>query len=200
MIEIKCPIPKDIDYKLPVQYNLPVYYVLQILAELKAHGCQTALFVSYSAESTVVHCVRYDGELFDKVESKVQDIFSSKKPKAKVNVSDNLREIRDGIKSFVKSNVTLIGEFPSLTMLGDQNESIHASPSPYVFNTLTSSNLSIMSVSGKDIHDGTVPIVESAHTLARRKASDILAFVLADTDREYDPAMYHDLPIAYNTA
>lgn len=194
VIEIKCPLQNDIDFKLPVQYELPSYYVLQILAEMKAHSCSKALFVSHSPESTVIHLVENDTQLWAKVEEEVCGMYSTASPKARVRVSDNLKEIRTGIKSFIKTNVTIIGEFPSLTMMDVERLNDASPSSPFLFSPYVDET---QGDEIQDLHQQSLALVEHAHLLARRKASEVLAFVLSDTDREYNPEMHHQLPVAY---
>ena len=62
VVKVKCPFPNE--DLLPIHYEVPQYYMLQLLAEMKAKNVTTALYVSYSKQSTAFIKISFSWDIW----------------------------------------------------------------------------------------------------------------------------------------
>jgi hypothetical protein len=198
-VEIKCPVPGP--HKLPVFYTLPPYYVCQVLCEMAATGVEKLLFISYSAQSTTVLEVTMDSDLLNQCISLAGENFtqvhSLKRPKA---LPKNAKEIRTKLDSFTKSNVRFLGEFPSRTASPSNLERAISSPGPYVKfeqppRQSTTDSLKLEGLS--EIITAIRSCISEWRQISRKKATEVLVWLLQDTDRQWNEECLHSCPVAY---
>ena len=193
IVEIKCPQPSS--HSTPVQYQVPHYYVCQLLAEMASHGVNTGLFVSYSPESTAISEVCFDEDLWNEIVQEVRRVYgdNARRPS---KLGPVVAELKNKIAAYVKTNVSLLAELPSLRseVIGDLQT---IEESPYLFASARPPvPLSTVGELVQSISEGA-EVVNEGFRLCRRKASEILAFVLSDVDRQQNLEVPYHLPVAY---
>ena len=176
-IEIKCPYPGPPEIKLPVQYTMPVYYVPQVLAEMASMNVNFLLFCSWSSDSMVVHLVEFDDTLWKKIESQSILTYGGNSVVIPKGRSPELKNIKERLVTFAKENVTLMCEVPSISLQADPKFTQDADVLSVIKMTRTS--------------------IEESHQLLRKRSSEILVWLLSDTDRLWHAEIPHSMPVAY---
>ena len=200
VLEIKCPIGGD--YKMPVHYTVPKYYVCQLMAEMAVMQVDTCVYICYTAESTTVCEVKFDVDLWETMMFEVKRIYG-KLPMQSIILptrkSEIVTRLNDMIDNFVKENVKFILEVPSRRSADSGTNRIATNDFPYLFpNTPEYPNITYHTVGDVIITiNRAESFIREAHMLCRKKASEILAFVLTDTDRLSNQTTPHHLPLAY---
>lgn len=186
-VECKCPFPGK-TYATTVHYAIPKYYVPQVLSEMRCLETNHLYFVSYSKESTSILKASFDQELWTQLEQEASMIYhdNSSRPTRK---SPTSKIIQEQIAHYVKSNVELIAEMRSI-----KGEYSMAS-SGYENGSCTSDFCSIESLI--ELLSSIRNDVQRGYDLTRAKASELLAFMISDLDREYSFEQLHSVPIAY---
>ena len=194
VLEIKCPIP--IPEKLPVLYNIPVYYVCQVMAEMASVGCDKGLFVSYNNESTSVIEVSFDADLWEMLLKETSTIYSGVTPILRRKKSENVPIILQHLKKFPKEHCKLLLEVPSATCSDSENRT-SLENSPYLFATQSrlSDKHTVSDLRG--VLNTLIDISKETRLILRRKASEVLGFIITDTDRMPNKEIPHHIPIAY---
>ena len=192
-IEIKCPTSQA--FVTPVHYSIPDRYIMQLLAEMKALEANELFYLSWSPESTAVHKVCFDPLLWNKIENEVKDIYSGpgKRPSHKRPFS---KECKDLFREFKNTNTEFVCEVPSC-YAKDTNISQTTHDSPFQFALPSQRNLDINRVDVATCMSTAASCVEDAYQLCRIKATEVLVWILADTNRMWQPEIPHALPVAY---
>ena len=196
-VEIKCPYPNR--NVLPVHYKLPKYYVCQLLAEMAAHGTSAGIYVSYSMESMTVCKVQFDTELWEMILQEVEVLYGGEKTVRLKKKTESAKEIGSRLDKFIQDNVEFILEVPSATAVSQGNVSFTVIDLPYVFplELHVSDSPCQSKIDPIDLCGKMKECVNEGYRLTRKKATEILAFVLSDTDRIWTPEQPHHLPVAY---
>ena len=190
-LEIKCPIPGKL-YTTPIQYALPHYYVPQVLSEMKCLKVEKLYFVSYGKESTAVHMVEFDEQLWDDICVEVKNLNPDKSPK---RLSPKVTVIKSNIDKFCRSRVQLVAEVKSKIAKACQ----HASDETgriYHENINTFQDEVVLTEVQRVFIRGS-DAVKTSDSLCSHKASEVLVFLLADLDRIHKPEIPNAYPIAY---
>lgn len=211
-IEIKCPVPGKI-YKTDVHYEMPRYYVTQILAEMAALNCEQLLYVSWSPESTTVSIAKFDEKLWKNIMSELHAVYGevngASRPKAKRPI---VRELEIAIKNYVKENITLLFEIPSVTSvecshpMAEKEEHLTFQHYQWNLQNVKKHNTSKQKQAILTIESLLTVITKEKYTIMeaynilRTPAKEVLVAVLSDLDRQYGPNSIHGIPIAYGLA
>ena len=174
-IEIKCPFPGR--YKCPVQYSLPYYYVTQVLSEMASMDVKFLLFCSWSTESMAVHLVEHDPVLWDDLLTEAHNIYGQSSIPLPTKMSSTAKDLLVRIKAFAETNSSLLCEVPAQEVGRCDKHDIL-----------------------EDIENITMRAVASlqtCNTLCRRKATEILVWLLSDVDRTWKAEVPHSLPVCY---
>lgn len=193
-VEIKCPRPAP--YKTAVQYTIPTYYIGQILAEMAACNVKKLIFVSYCEQSTAFSMVNFDKVLWDKMFDELDGTYGRDVITKSTRLSIRVKEIREDLKAFNDKNVRLLAEMPSVQVVEDDLTDVHGTPYMEARGVrVRTQSTSIATLT--DLVTRCENKLKEAHQLHRKKASEILAFILSDIDRIWKPEIPHHLPIAY---
>ena len=183
--EIKCPFP--VDYKPPVHYELPVYYVTQILAEMASMGVDTTIFASWSAQSMTVFEVSNDPILWDEIFEASVSVYGESNLSFPSRKPDYVSVLKPKMLKFTHQKVRFLCEVPSLKAT----------------DMATDNNVSDVVDLHLDDHASSTVCTEirsalhEAHHLCRKKATEILVWLLSDTDRSWQAEIPHSIPVAY---
>ena len=193
IIEIKCPQPTS--FSTPVQYQVPHYYVCQLLAEMASHSVQKGLFISYSPESMAISEVRFDADLWHKIVEEVDRVYGANM-KRPTKLGPIVHELKTDLTTYVENNTSLLVELPSLrsTVVAEAQTT---ADSPYMFAAKKSTAPQVtVNKLLQSVTEG-IEVVKEGYRLGRQKASEILAFVLSDVDRQQNLEIPYHLPVAY---
>ena len=192
-VEIKCPYPNK--HSLPVHYDVPKRYIPQLLAEMKALGVEKLIYSSWSNESSTAFLVKFDAQLWTMIHDEVCRVYGNACVKRLSRISEESKLIRTAFETFTKRNVKFLGEFPSITAR-DSNITKTSATSPFVYPLTT-----CQPPAKHDDMDNLVEEMQSALNetmqLSRRKATEVLVWMLSDADRFWHAEIPHALPIAY---
>lgn len=164
--EIKCPTPQS--YKTPVHYTVPDRYILQLLAEMAALKVNMLLYITWSPESTTVHEVHMDHELWNTVQNEVIDIYGKEgtKPTCCRPFS---KEIKSKFSTFRVKFTKFLCEVPS-KVIKDSGFCQISPDSPFInawgHNSSQGSSVEDIQVALSD----RIVCVKEAFQLCRRKA------------------------------
>ncbi|CAG2197667.1 unnamed protein product [Mytilus edulis] len=192
--EFKCPFPNE--NTVPVYYDIPLRYIPQILGEMASTHTYHIIYLSWSAESSTVFRAKFDGDLWEMMMNAAIALYGQTIPKRPTRVSENAKEIRQRMVTYRKTCVGFLCEIPSIKCTSN-GISQTTTETPYVFplhvqreNEDTESNIE------KVLTESVFNIKES-YQICRRKASEVLVWLLSDSDRQRHPEMQNSVPIAY---
>ncbi|KAH3813853.1 hypothetical protein DPMN_142323 [Dreissena polymorpha] len=196
MYENKCKAPDS--YDPTSYYSIPNYYVVQLISEMNAYNCQKLIFTCWSEQSMTTFLVQNDRELWSKCWEELVNVYGSTETKAPTKFSLVAKELKDDIRVFTQSHVTLIGEFRACSAIKLSNtECIEEG----AYKKGARSRNNGRKVTGIDKLRDCLQCVrkwfEEAYELLRVVASEILVFMVNDLDRIYHSDLNNAHPIAY---
>ena len=185
VLELKCPFPGDRPLEnMPVHYKLPTYYVAQVLLHMKAHSADHAFYSTWSQESSTLIRCDWHQPTFDLLFDKVCELFE-----VPVIVQPSTQrapwktEILAALLQYVDNNSEFLFEIPSVTahegeIDADPQTSAYNIPPPKDLPSNISTDLALPIC----CQEATTTVKE-IHDVLRRKASEMIVFIAADTDR-----------------
>ena len=199
-IEIKCPYPKQND--ITVYYSLPQYYVCQCLAEMRALDVQYMVFVCYTSESTTFFEVDYQEDLWNLLQEECEELYNTESLKRPVKKRPVTNTIQQKLKEFSENNVRLLVELPSINMSNIPISS-SVSASPYLEKATVQTTSTADTGLEKPFTDllgaltEALDCIKTGHQLSRKKASEVMVWVLSNKDRCWSPELPNSLIVAY---
>ena len=193
-VEVKCPYPQD--YKLPVHYEIPVRYVTQLLAEMASLCVTKLIYLSWSPDSSTVFIVTFHDELWREILSAVENLYGGDNPKKLTRVNEQCRHLREGVKKFLETNVEFLCEVPSLTTKQAYIEhSLLKHPYRFAEEPTKATKMSLSSSEENLIKLKSA--LQEAFQLSRKKATEVVVWMLSDVDRLWKSEVPHALPVCY---
>ena len=183
--EAKCKPPNE--QSTEVYYKIPWYYVTQILAEMAAYNTNDLLFTCWSPHSTVAMIAKYDDSLFQACVSELNDVLGGENVKRPTRTRTNVLELKQRIKEYTETSVEFIAEFPSV----------------YASNTadtkpMTEESLQVVTLENiSRVSRWLSKWLTNSYELSRKMATEILVFMINDTDRSFKLEISNAHPIAY---
>lgn len=110
--EIKCPTTKQ--FTVDLHYKIPYYYICQLLCEMYALESVELYYACYTYESTVVHKVSFDLNLWKILWKKIQQLYPNENPIRPKKTDADKKEMLSAIKRFAEENSIILGEFKSV--------------------------------------------------------------------------------------
>ena len=165
---------------------------------MKSRGMHKAWYCSISKHTTLVMESEYCGDTFKKIWSEVIKYFDNDKPKNTCKVTEMSKKLQPILKIYLTDNITIIGEVPNKKGI---IESIKPSNkfSAY-YNVPTNPNRLQIDIDVNDYQETCAEIAEKIEhgiNFLRVEASEILAFVVTDSERINRPGIPPHLPVAY---
>ena len=204
-VEIKCPYsPITTPTLLPVSYMLPHYNACQILMHMRATETDILLFVSASPDSMAVSLVDFHPNMWDAIFEHANDLYHGTNCSKPTDTQPASNEIKSLLKEYCDNNSILIAEVPMKKIIDDGR----LAESPMIDENLNmyrerAQNLPSI-VNWKKINDeivnlcdDTVSLLNKSNNILQRKATEILLFLITDTDREFQKELPISVPIAY---
>ena len=199
-VELKSPYPQP--DKIPVHYTVPRWYVLQILTHMFMTKTRLNLYGCCGPKSLVAIQCSFDAHLWQKLWSEIKEFLDQRKPAASQWPKHFAREFRDDLDSYIQTHTTLIGEVPIVTT--DVNESEFRRSfrfNPYHQPKTQLPRIAFTLDEVRDmIHTNylqAVKLLKDAYHIVREEASEIIAFVAADSTRVPEPGIPRHIPVAY---
>ena len=202
-LEMKCPYtPIHNKEMLPVQYKCPEYYICQVMSEMKATNSNTCLFASCSPESVAMSYIDFSDNLWCEIWNLAMNFYSSGTPKMPERLSSDSQKLKKSLHDYALDNSIIAVEVPTIECIDTKSfESIeHPSNPMYRFRpTYQETEYNEENLRQKIINccNSTMVCIREAHDLCRRKATEVLLFVVTDTDREYSKDKPNAIPVAY---
>ena len=198
IVEIKCPYPNN--RNLPVHYDLPVRYVTQILAGMKVKRTLKCLYISYSEESTTFMECKFDSDLWEHLWTETKKTYDYINPLKPSHLDANIGNIKASLQDYISQNVTFICELPSIKGFESDENINYRIKNPYKKGPVHVASEPDFQLIYSDIFEHcnkAKTMTEKSHELSRKKAGEILTFILSDSDREKSQYGIDHIPIAY---
>ena len=197
MYENKCKAPNS--FSSSAYYKIPDYYVVQLLCEMHAYNCPQLLFTCWSEQSMTVFCVEFDDALWETCWNELVRLYGNEKNARQTRFSAVAKELKNSIKVFAETKVTLLAEFPACRAVMPSSvtdKQGHSEPysrkvsNPRAPELVCLSQFQEALVLAKKWFDQT-------YQLLRTVASEILVYMVNDLDRMFDMELSNAHPIAY---
>ena len=197
-VELKCPNP-NVPYRTSVWYEFPKWYVLQVLSEMKALNVSQLVFVCWTPETSTVFMVEFCDQTWTTVWELLVFLYGGavsdlKKP---TRIPDTCKVLTRVLQEYSIRNIRYVGEVPSVQAKPKVIEKAMLN-SPYLMPLDLQDTAS--KATGDILHTCTLSglkLVEEAYQLTRRKADELMVFMLADTDRQHSEESPYALPVSY---
>ncbi|KAH3697092.1 hypothetical protein DPMN_084577 [Dreissena polymorpha] len=173
-VEIKCPY-----YRIHNQF--PVRYLLQCLSQIEVLNVNYLLFVSWTAEETVVFRVKRDCQLFQEAMKIAFAMYGHDKVNKPTKLSEEQKKLKERLTEISKQ-VEFVGTFSSL---------VHSSSTTLYSQPI----ISIWDV--KAILHKVKAEAEAFYELNRERATEAVVFLVSDLDRSWDKENVKWSPVAW---
>ena len=174
-VKIKYHFPGD--FKIPVHYYMPKYSVTQVVAKMAAMGTDNLWFCSWNEKSMIARVIEFDETLWLKLLMTVKSVYHCGNIKIPKSVPGEIKVLQNDIVELCEHKVKLMCEMPSFTL--------HARSTGPDF------------VDFPVLWGNAVRALRTTYQLCRRKASEILVWLLSDTDRLWKVEVPHALPVSW---
>ncbi|CAC5412480.1 unnamed protein product [Mytilus coruscus] len=192
--EFKCPFPNE--YSVPVHYDIPVRYIPQILAEMASTQTDNLIYLSWTEKSSTVFRAKFDEELWGMMMTEAITLYGNESPRRPTRVSENAKEIKQKMLTYRQTCEDFLCEIPSVkcTTSGisqTNTETPYVYPLPFMRDYTHSEPDMIMVLSE------AASLIKESYQICRRKATEVVVWLLSDTERIWHPEMPHSVPTAY---
>lgn len=191
-VEIKCPFPNK--HSKPVHYELPKRYITQILAEMACLKVKQLLYVSWSEESTTLMVVKFDEVLWNLILEEAYQIYGHGQIPTLTKQTPGAKAIKAELASFQQRNVKLLLETSSATSVPTENTCVSMEFLPFMITNFFCDDLGLASVTMLPCIKNTL---KHSFELTRKKATEVLVWLVSDVDRAWRPETPHSVPVAY---
>jgi hypothetical protein len=130
--------------------------------------------------------------------AEVTTVYNGSDLKRPTKLSKTSKSIAEKMKEYRESSTELLCEIPSVKGISSQTSQSNDN-SPYLF-PITVLNETEKLTEIDVIMNSAVSAVREVHEICRKKATEILVWLLSDTDRTWDPEVPHSTPVAYAMA
>ena len=202
-LEIKCPFsPIANKMLLPVNYVCPYYYACQLLSEMKVLQSNIAMVVSCSPESLTMSYLDWNEQLWTGLWSRVCELYDVENCLMPTSLDGRSKTIRNVLTQFIEDNSTVAVEVPTLECIDSKAyEKCQNDENPvYRYrDKYPPYQIDKDEVKERVLNccKSTVEAIREAHDLERRKANEVLLFLLTDTDRSFQKDKPAAIPVAY---
>ena len=202
-IEIKCPVPEK-KYATDVHYQVPVRYGGQCLAEMQAlnGGRCKQIYVCWSPKSTTVFELKNDQNVWDQIIAETNNTLYTGNPRSPTRRSAESKRLSEEMTKFVVAAVFL-GEFPSVKGYNSGRPATDDSPylkpkkKEHMEASSDSNSCSVVLKHTLACVEKLKSSVHNSYNLRRKKASEVVTFIVTDTDRQCAIDKLPLVPVAY---
>ena len=204
VVEVKCPYPNE--FVPPVHYKVPERYVPQVLSEMAAMHVDECIYLSWSKHCSTVFRIKFDEMLWAEIKDEGERLYGNitetdkRKRRPKTLNAPFRKKIQELMLSFMETKIEMLAELPSLYK-ADAHYVAPPSPVPLVESTPYyslpqpdngESDLDMSSI----LFDSEV-ITTEAYELTRRKATEVVVWLMSDIDRLWHAEIPHSIPVAW---
>ena len=183
-LEIKCPYNNENPYA-DVLYNVPKIYVPQVTSQMFAFNSELGILATKSENSVIVKRITNDEEIWSDQTNILLDFYDNETLRKPTKFHHERKNVQNKINFFADYNFTVLMEVPVVTAF-DNNKTgrhantpfrtrVHCESPPLIWEKLFS-ELSVVLAE-------CLCVIKDAHNICRSKASEILLFMLSDSDR-----------------
>ena len=197
-VEIKCPYGNK--WRLQQHYELHYDYIIQCLCHMRVKNAKKCWYIVWTEESTTLCELTYDQRTWDILWSVIRELYDHVVPNKPTNIQQLQSKINPILNEYRRNHSTFICEVPSI--IGKEGNLDVTSPNFYPYSVPIDSMPYICST--EELQESLFKIMEmnnvcleDAHHLLRTQASEVLAFVLTDTDRRKEAETMPITPIGY---
>ena len=188
---------------MPLNYTPPVYNLCQLMAEMKILDTNTLWFVSSSPQSVALSILDFDDKLWSTIWQACKDIYDSKEKSEPKHLPGNASELK--WKSSLIKLLLIAAEVPLLKCEDNQMYSNMANVrnpayrfrKNYLLTNVQDTDIQRINTRILECCIRSVKLIRESYDMCRRKATEVLLFVLTDTDREFNRDKPAAVPIAY---
>ncbi|XP_062569232.1 uncharacterized protein LOC134231307 [Saccostrea cucullata] len=153
------------------------------------------LYVCWTEESSTVFRVTFDEDMLSRIFQQAVVLYSPDEPKRPTRLSLESKDIKEILVDYREKNCEFLCEISSMkgTKLGC---SYVIDESPYIYPVC---NLDTKDDSEDfdDISNSVKSCIMDAFQVCRKKATEVLVWILADTNRIFSKGIPYSLPVAY---
>ena len=153
------------------------------------------IYISWTEESSSVFIASFDEELWNMILEEAHTIYGKEHSKRPTRFSTKSKEIKAKFKEYKENFTRFICEVPSAKGTASALSQTTLQ-TPYVFSasfceeTSSCDDIEILATEIKGA-------IRESYQICRKKASEVLVWLLSDTDRLFHPEIPHSLPVAY---
>lgn len=129
------------------------------------------------------------------IEEEASLVYGGEKPKRPTRLSLSSKEIVKQLCDYRESKTQFLCEMKSVKVKYNGASQTNNS-SPYIFPVVTLSEQR-PECDVELVINAAALAIEEVHQLCRKKATEVLVWLLSDTDRVWDPEIPHSTPVAY---
>ena len=188
----------DMENYSKYKYNLNRAEILKVLFAMKSRKVQNCWFANMCPKSVIVLNCIFDAELCKEIWTLIRKFYDKDKPVLPGKVSDIKSDLLPEIDNYMLRNCSVVAEFPRVSGIHTQIN-VPAKFSAYNVPADTQRLFQDTSVSTSfpELCSAIGDIIDEGFNFLRVEASEILAFVAADSDRVSKPGIPSHIPIAY---
>ena len=183
-IEIKCPFNLDNPFYNPL-YILPERYVPQVTSQMFVFDSDVSLFVTKARNSVIVKRVAMDTDLWESQSEVLTNFYDTLFLKKPNKFHENRNILKEDIKKFAEVNTQCIMELPLVKCVDTTAHDIDGIGPFKKHNSIIQRTVNIeeFKVNVQNVLTNTLCVIKDAQNICRHKASEILIFMLSDSDR-----------------
>ena len=196
-VEIKCPFSCAMNVA-PIYSSVPKRHICQSLLEQRALQSDRHILLCWSEESTTVFEIPTSDEIVTDVLKEAQALVTSPMRRKPTKRSQKVLEISDKIGKHGQ-NCIFLGEFPSINNTKSSEQRGVLENCPYKVNTANATPPDIL-ISKDETYETLVKcitLIKNFMDLYNKKASEVVVFTLADSDRCWNKEIGHGIPVGY---
>ncbi|CAC5404088.1 unnamed protein product [Mytilus coruscus] len=170
-------------------------YVTQVLSDMAAMDVKELMYLCWTEESSTVFRAKFDADLWKLVTDEIKDVYLCQTPKRPTRLSERSKLISEKIEVYRKTMVTFLCEIPSVKATSREISQTHVN-CPYVF-PVTKGSVDQSTENIELTLCNVNRVIDETYEICRRKATEVLVWLLSDTNRCWNIEIPHFLPVAY---
>lgn len=139
---------------------------------------------------------QFDADLWEIITCETKDVYLRDTPKRPTRLSEGSKVIAEKIEIYRKEKVEFLCEIPSLKATSNEISQTHER-SPYIFPVTKEPDTNHVKENTELTFSNVIRILEETYEICRKKATEVLVWLLSDTDRCWNIEVPHSLPVAY---
>ena len=182
------------------RYHIPWYHGCQLLCEMFAKKVQEAWYILVGRRSVIVFTLQFGKEMWEKIWKEIKDRFDTFDPKRPTFLNPKRKDIIRDLKQYIDLNSAFLCEVPKIiaSPIGNLRGSTILGPFRLVYSCAKELKPYAINVERIDeTAERYVETIEEGYNLCRKLATELITFLLTDTDREYNKKYPAHNPIAY---